>query len=70
MLSSDKIYFLTCEMEMSPESIKDMVQNDPNSIISVCARISTDEVGLDEDNSPLFNENRLAMVEDIIEELM
>jgi len=70
MLSTDKIEFLANEMNLIHDDIKVMVQSDSDSIISACADISTTEVMLDENNNPLFNEKRLAIAEDIIEELM
>jgi hypothetical protein len=70
MLTDEQVAFLAREMGATVESIIDIVKNDPDRISGVCASIATEEVMYDENNDFQFNPKRLAMAEDIMEELM
>ena len=70
MLTDEQVTFLAREMGATVEGVIDMVRNDPDKISGWCADIATEEVMLDEENNTRFNPKRLALAEDIMEELM
>jgi hypothetical protein len=70
ILSDEQHKFLADEMKITIEAVKDKAIHTPVTLRDVCANIVTEEVKRDEENNKQFNSDRLAMAEDIIEELM